>query len=660
MSRAEAFVNPHAAEAKTADAPAAVPVIDAAISAYLHRHEHKALLRFITCGSVDDGKSTLIGRMLHDTRRLLDDQLATLENDSRRHGTQNGALDFALLVDGLDAEREQGITIDVAYRFFDTDRRKFIVADCPGHEQYTRNMATGASTADLAIVLVDARKGLLTQTHRHSYIVSLLGIRHVVLAVNKMDLVDFDQGIFTRIEADYRALAAQLGIPHVTAIPLSALQGDNLLLRSSRTPWYAGPALLEHLETVDTRSADTRIDSGGEPLGFRMSVQWVCRPDQNFRGFAGTVAEGAIVPGQEIVALPSGRRSRIARIVAAGADLAVIDLPRAARGQAVTLTLEDEIDISRGDVIAATANPPQVSDQFAAHVLWMGESPLLPGRPYFLKIGARTVGASVTEIKHKIDVNTQEPLAAKLLELNEVGYCNLHLDQPIPFERYADSRALGGFILIDRQSNATVAAGTLDFALRRAENVHWQHVEVHKDARARSLAQTPRCLWFTGLSGSGKSTIANLVEKRLHAMGRHTYLLDGDNVRHGLNKDLGFSDEDRVENIRRVAEVAKLMVDAGLIVIVSFISPFRAERRLARELFGEGEFIEVFVDTPLAVAEQRDVKGLYAKARAGKIPNFTGIDSPYEVPEAAELRLQTVEESPEALTERVVERLLGG
>jgi bifunctional enzyme CysN/CysC len=628
------------------------------VAAYLQQHERKQLLRFITCGSVDDGKSTLIGRLLHDTRLLLDDQLAALESDSRRHGTQNGELDFALLVDGLQAEREQGITIDVAYRFFDTDRRKFIVADCPGHEQYTRNMATGASTADLAVVLVDARKGLLTQTHRHSYIVSLLGIRHVVLAVNKMDLVDFDQGIFTRIESDYRALAAQLGIPYVTAIPLSALQGDNLLQRSSRTPWYPGPTLLEHLESVDTRANGARIDSR-EALGFRMPVQWVCRPDQNFRGFAGTVAEGVIVPGEDIVALPSGRRSRIARIVAAGADLALIDLPRAARGQAVTLTLEDEIDISRGDVIAATASPPQVSDQFAAHVLWMGESPLLPGRPYLLKIGARTVGASVTEIKHKVDVNTQEPLAAKLLELNEVGYCNLHLDQPIPFEHYADSRALGGFILIDRQSNATVAAGTLDFALRRAENVHWQHVEVDKVARARSLAQTPRCLWFTGLSGSGKSTIANLVEKRLHAMGLHTYLLDGDNVRHGLNKDLGFSDEDRVENIRRVAEVARLMVDAGLIVLVSFISPFRAERRMARELFGEDEFIEVFVDTPLEEAERRDVKGLYAKARAGKIPNFTGIDSPYEVPEAAELRLATVEQSPEALAERVVERLLG-
>ncbi|MBP6748747.1 MAG: sulfate adenylyltransferase subunit CysN [Xanthomonadaceae bacterium] len=624
-----------------------------AVADYLQRHERKRLLRFITCGSVDDGKSTLIGRLLHDTRLLLDDQLAALERDSRRHGTQNGELDFALLVDGLQAEREQGITIDVAYRFFDTDRRKFIVADCPGHEQYTRNMATGASTADLAVVLVDARKGLLTQTHRHSYIVSLLGLRHVVLAVNKMDLVDFDRGIFARIESDYRALAAKLGIPHVVAIPLSALQGDNLLQRSARTPWYEGPTLLEHLETVDTREGER------DAPGFRMPVQWVCRPDQHFRGFAGTVAEGAIALGDDVVALPSGRRSRVARIVSADATHALIDRAQATRGEAVTVTLTDEIDISRGDVISAASAPAQVSDQFAAHVLWMGEQPLLPGRPYWLKIGARSVGASVTEIKHKVDVNTQEPLAAKLLELNEVGYCNLHLDQPIAFERYADSRALGGFILIDRQTNATVAAGTLDFALRRAENVHWQHLEVDKTARARSLGQTPRCLWFTGLSGSGKSTIANLVEKRLQAMGLHTYLLDGDNVRHGLNKDLGFSDQDRVENIRRVAEVARLMVDAGLIVLVSFISPFRAERRMARELFADGEFVEVFVDTPLEEVERRDVKGLYAKARAGKIPNFTGIDSPYEVPEAPELRLTTTDESAEALAERAVERLLG-
>ena len=627
---------------------------DAAVAAYLQQHEHKQLLRFITCGSVDDGKSTLIGRLLHDTKLLLDDQLAALHADSLRHGTQNGQIDFALLVDGLQAEREQGITIDVAYRFFNTDRRKFIVADCPGHEQYTRNMATGASTADLAIVLVDARKGLLTQTRRHSYIVSLLGIRHVVLAVNKMDLVDYDEAVFTRIVDDYRALAAQLGITHVTCIPLSALNGDNMLEPSARMPWHDGTTLLAHLETIDVEDARRSLSAQGGRL--RMPVQWVCRPDQNFRGFAGTIAAGTVAPGDEIVALPSGRRSRVARIVDGGGD----DLAQAGAGRAVTLTLQDEIDISRGDVIAAADAPPEVADQFAVHLLWMGEQALLPGRPYWLKIGARTVGASITEIKHRVDVNTQEHLAAKLLDLNEVGYCNLHLDQPVPFEAYADSRELGGFILIDRQTHATVAAGTLDFALRRAANIHWQHLTVDKAARARSLAQSPRCLWFTGLSGSGKSTVANLVDKRLIASGLHTYLLDGDNVRHGLNKDLGFSDEDRVENIRRVAEVARLMVDAGLIVLVSFISPFRAERRMARELFDDGEFIEVFVDTPLAVAESRDVKGLYGKARAGKIPNFTGIDSPYEVPEAAELRLDTQAETPEALAERVVKRLLDG
>jgi bifunctional enzyme CysN/CysC len=619
----------------------------AAVAAYLEQHEHKQLLRFITCGSVDDGKSTLIGRLLHDTKLLLDDQLAALEADSRRHGTQNGQIDFALLVDGLQAEREQGITIDVAYRFFSTDQRKFIVADCPGHEQYTRNMATGASTADLAIVLVDARKGLLTQTRRHSYIVSLLGIRHVVLAVNKMDLVDHDPAVFARIADDYRALAAQLGIPDVTAIPLSALNGDNMLSRSERMPWYAGPTLLEHLETVD-------ISHARRDLGLRLPVQWVCRPDQNFRGFAGTLVSGTARVGEEIVALPSGRRSKIARIVTGDGDL-----DTAITGQAVTLTLEDEIDISRGDVIAAASSPAQVADQFAAHLLWMGEHALLPGRPYWLKIGARTVGASVTEIKHRVDVNTQDHLAAKHLELNEVGYCNLHLDQPVAFESYADSRELGAFILIDRQTNGTVAAGTLDFALRRAANIHWQHLEVDKTARARSLGQAPRCVWFTGLSGSGKSTVANLVEKRLVALGLHTYILDGDNVRHGLNKDLGFSEEDRVENIRRVAEVSKLMVDAGLIVLVSFISPFRAERQMARELFGGDEFIEVFVDTPLDVAEGRDVKGLYAKARAGKIPNFTGIDSPYEAPVSPELRLDTVAHASEDLAEAVVRRILG-
>lgn len=616
------------------------------VPAYLAQHETKSLLRFITCGSVDDGKSTLIGRLLFETRALFADQLSALESDSRRHGTQGEAIDYALLLDGLSAEREQGITIDVAYRFFSTQRRKFIVADCPGHEQYTRNMATGASTADVAVVLVDARKGLLPQTRRHSYIVSLLGIRHVLLAVNKMDLVGYDFAVFDEIVEGYRALAAQLGIANVQAVPLSALQGDNLLQRSANTPWYDGPSVLEYLETVDaTRS--------GADVGFRLPVQWVNRPNQDFRGFAGTVAAGSIRPGDEVVALPSGRRSVVERIVTADGDL-----EGAREGQAITLTLRDELDVSRGDVIADAHRPPQVADQFAAHVLWMGEQPLLPGRPYWLKIGTRTVSASVTEIKHKTDVNTQEALAAKHLELNEVGFCNLYLDQAVAFEAYDDNRALGGFILIDRQSNATVAAGTLQFALRRAGNIHWQHLDVDKAARARLKGQAPRVLWFTGLSGSGKSTIANLVDKRLHALGYHTFILDGDNVRHGLNKDLGFTDEDRVENIRRVAEVARLMSDAGLIVLVSFISPFRAERRMARELFAPGEFVEVFVDTPLAVAEQRDVKGLYAKARAGQLRNFTGIDSPYEVPEAAELELDTVGDSAEALAQKVIDYLL--
>ncbi len=614
------------------------------VAAYLRQHETKSLLRFITCGSVDDGKSTLIGRLLYDTKLLLDDQISSLEADSRKHGTQGEQIDFALLVDGLDAEREQGITIDVAYRYFGTDKRKFIVADCPGHEQYTRNMATGASTADLAVVLVDARKGLLTQTRRHSYIVSLLGIKNVLLAVNKMDLVDYDEATFDAIVDGYRELAGTLGIPNVTCIPLSALMGDNILAPSPAMPWYSGPTLLAHLE-------DVQVEAVAADTAFRMPVQWVCRPDHAFRGFAGTIASGDIAPGIAIAVLPSGQRSKIARIVTADGDL-----PVAGAGQAVTLTLADEIDASRGDVIAVANDPAEVADQFAAHLLWLGEHQLLPGRPYWLKIGTRTVGATITEIKHKIDVNTQEELAAKHLELNEVAYCNLYLDQPIPFEAYADNHTLGGFILIDRQTNATVAAGTLDFALRRASNLHWQHVDVDKAARARIKHQSPRCVWFTGLSGSGKSTIANMVEKRLLAMGHHTYILDGDNVRHGLNRDLGFTDEDRVENIRRVAEVAKLMVDAGLIVLVSFISPFRAERRMAREMFDDGEFLEVFVDTPLEVAEQRDVKGLYAKARAGKLQNFTGVDSPYQAPQAPELRLQPTS-PPEDLAEQVLAQL---
>ena len=635
------------------------------IAAYLKCHEAKPRLRFITCGSVDDGKSTLIGRLLYESRNLFDDQLSALERDSRRHGTQGEAMDYALLLDGLDAEREQGITIDVAYRYFSTDRRSFIVADCPGHEQYTRNMATGASTADLAVVLVDARKGLLTQTRRHSYIAALFGIRQVVLAVNKMDLVDYSQSVFDQIVADYRVLATSLGIANVTAIPLSGLEGDNVISRSAAMPWFSGPALLEHLETVPlcgsgfSRDASALDDSEASrlkpllQLSFRMAVQWVCRPSQDFRGFTGQVAAGEVRVGDELVSTSSGRRSRVTSLMLGSEPLSV-----ASEGQSILLTLADEIDVSRGDVLAAAASPPPVSDQFGAHLLWMGDEPMLPGRSYWLKAGARTVVAQVTEIKYKADVNTQERIAAKRLALNEVAACNISLDRPIAFESYADNPSLGSFILIDRQTLATVACGTLDFALRRAANVHWQALDVDQHARAAIKGQSPRCLWFTGLSGSGKSTIANLVEKRLLASGHHTYLLDGDNVRHGLSRDLGFSDEDRVENIRRVAEVAKLMVDAGLIVLVSFISPFRSERRMARSMFAPGEFVEVFVDTPLAEAERRDVKGLYAKARAGEIPNFTGISSPYEIPEAAELVLDTSALTAERLAEQVVEAAL--
>ncbi|HET7359723.1 MAG TPA: sulfate adenylyltransferase subunit CysN [Rhodanobacteraceae bacterium] len=618
----------------------------AAIDDLLARHEAKGLLRLITCGSVDDGKSTLLGRLLYDSKLLLDDQLAALASASRQHGTQGDALDFALLVDGLAAEREQGITIDVAYRFFGTDRRKFIVADCPGHEQYTRNMATGASTADLAVVLVDARKGLLVQTRRHSYICALLGIRHVVLAVNKMDLAGYAEDVFVRIEDEYRALAARLGIDQVTAIPLSALRGDNVTAASPNMPWYAGATLLRHLEAV-------QVEAAGTATGFRMPVQWVNRPDASFRGYAGTVAAGRVGVGMEVVVAPAGTRSRVARIVTAAGDI-----DAAAAGDAITLTLADELDASRGDVVAEAAQPPPIADQFAAHLLWMGDAPLLPGRAYLLKIGARTVNATVNAIRYKVDVDTQEQLAARRLALNEVGYCHLSLDQDIAFEPYARNRVLGGFILIDRLRNTTVAAGTIDFALRRATNLHWQHTGIDAAARAEAKGQKPACLWFTGLSGAGKSTIADAVEKRLHAQGFHTYLLDGDNVRHGLNRDLGFTDEDRVENIRRVAEVAKLMVDAGLIVLVSFISPFRAERRMARDLFADGDFIEVFVDTPLAVCEARDVKGLYAKARAGQLRNFTGIDSPYEPPQHAEIVLQTEGVATEQLAGRVIDRLL--
>ncbi|SOD98812.1 sulfate adenylyltransferase subunit CysN [Caenispirillum bisanense] len=610
---------------------------------YLARQEGKDLLRFITCGSVDDGKSSLIGRLLYDCKLLFEDQLAALESDSTRFGTTGtGNLDLALLVDGLAAEREQGITIDVAYRFFTTDKRKFIVADTPGHEQYTRNMATGASTADVAVLLVDARKGVLTQTRRHSYIVSLLGIRHVVMAVNKMDLVDWDQGTFERIAADYRTFAGRLGIDHVTCVPVSAITGGNVTTASPDTPWYEGPTLLAHLETVQVAS-----DARSKP--FRLPVQWVNRPHLDFRGFSGTIVGGSVQPGDTVAILPSGRTSTVTRIVTMDGDLA-----RGVAGQAVTLTLADEVDVSRGDVIASAAARPEVTDQFAAHVVWMHDQPLLPGRPYLLRLGTTTVGAQVTELKHRVDVNTLDHSAAKHLDLNEVGMCNLSLDRPVPFDPYAANRDMGGFILIDRLTNATVACGMIDFALRRAGNIHWQATQVDKAARAAAKGQVPCVLWFTGLSGAGKSTVADLVEQELHRMGRHTMLLDGDNVRHGLNRDLGFTDEDRVENIRRVAEVAKLMVGAGLITLVSFISPFRSERRMARELMGDGEFLEVFVDAPLDVCESRDPKGLYRKARAGQLPNFTGIGSPYEPPEAPELRLAAGEETPEALAARVV------
>ena len=609
---------------------------------FLAAQEKKSLLRFLTCGSVDDGKSTLIGRLLYDTKLLFEDTLSALEKDSRKFGTAGDDIDFALLVDGLEAEREQGITIDVAYRFFATNQRKFIVADTPGHEQYTRNMATGASNSDLAVILVDARKGVLTQTRRHAFIAALLGIRHVVLAVNKIDLVKYSQGVFEGIVREFEEFAKQLEFSNLVAIPLSARHGDNVIAKSAATPWYDGPALLDHLERVD-------VDSARANRPFRLPVQWVNRPDLNFRGFAGTVMGGRIETGDEVVVAKSGRASKIARIVTQDGDI-----PEAVVGDAVTVTLVDEVDISRGDVLCAPHARPDVSDQFAAHLLWMAEEELLPGRQYLLKLATATVPATISALKHKVDVNTLGHLAGKTLALNEVGYCNFSLSQPLAFDPYRENRDMGGFILIDRFTNATAGAGMIDFGLRRATNVHWQALDVNKVARARLKGQRPAVLWFTGLSGSGKSTIANLVEKALAAEGRHTYLLDGDNVRHGLNRDLGFTDADRVENIRRVGETAKLFLDAGLIVLVSFISPFRSERRMARELVGEGEFIEIFVDTPLEVCMARDPKGLYEKARAGTIKNFTGIDSPYEAPERSELTIKTVAAPPELQAEKIL------
>ena len=616
------------------------------IDGYLKQHEAKSLLRFITCGSVDDGKSTLIGRMLYESKVLFEDQLAQVKAESRRWGTQGDEIDFALLVDGLAAEREQKISIDVAYRFLTTEKRKFIVADTPGHEQYTRNMITGASTADVAVILIDARKGLLTQTYRHSYLVSLVGIRKVVLAINKMDLVEWSQQAFEEIERQYREFAPRIGLEDITAIPLSALRGDNVIVPGENMPWYTGPTLIEYLDTVELD--ETRRERA--PL--RLPVQWVNRPHLDFRGFSGTIASGVVRPGDRLRAQPSGRESVVRRIVTADGDL-----PVAVAGQSVTLTLADEIDVSRGDMLSSAAEPAEVADQFEATIVWMSDEPLLPERSYLFKLGPATTNAVVTEMKYKVNVNTLERLAARTFDLNEIGVCNIALDRAVPFDPYKANAETGGFILIDRMSNQTVGAGMLHFALRRSHNIHRQHLEINKAARSSQKGQQPVVLWFTGLSGAGKSTIANLVEKKLFEMGRHSYLLDGDNMRHGLNRDLGFTEADRVENIRRVGEVARLMTDAGLIVLTAFISPFISERAMARRLLAEGEFIEIHVDTPLEVAEERDVKGLYRKARAGELENFTGIDSPYEPPENPELTINTVDCSATDAADQVIDYL---
>lgn len=621
-------------------------LITSNIDQYLQSHEQKSMLCFITCGSVDDGKSTLIGRLLFESKMLFEDQLIAVEADSRRYGTQGEEMDFALLVDGLAAEREQGITIDVAYRFFSTDKRKYIVADTPGHEQYTRNMVTGASTADAAIIMVDARKGLLPQTRRHSYLVSLLGIRHIVVAINKMDLVDYSENAFKSIIQDYEKLAQHLGLENVTFLPISAFKGDNITEPSTNTPWYSGPSLMDILESAE-------VDEDASANGpFRMPIQWVNRPNLDFRGFAGTIAGGRIRPGDHICVQPSGLKTTVARIVTMDGDL-----DEAVAGQSITLTTTDEIDISRGDVISTAEAPAEIADQFNCTINWMHETPLLPGRPYLMKIGTQTVTTTITDIKHRVNVNNFQHMAAKTLELNDIGVCNINLDRPIPFDPYSQNRDMGSFILIDRLSNNTVGAGMIDFALRRADNIHMQPVDIDKNARRHIKGQKSCVLWFTGLSGAGKSTIANALEKRLHTMGHHTYLLDGDNVRHGLNKDLGFTDSDRVENIRRITEVSKLMVDAGLIVINAFISPFRTERDMARSMFEDNEFLEIYVDTPLEIVEKRDVKGLYRKSRSGKLSNFTGIDSPYEAPESPELRVNTITTDVDAAVEQIIIKL---
>ncbi len=618
------------------------------INAYLDLHQHKSMLRFITCGSVDDGKSTLIGRLLYDSKMIFEDQLESLEYDSKKVGTQGQEIDFALLVDGLAAEREQGITIDVAYRFFATEKRKYIVADTPGHEQYTRNMVTGASTADLAVILIDARKGILTQTRRHSYLAHLIGIKNIVLAVNKMDLIDYNQSQYDQIVSDYAEFAQQIGITDFTPIPLSGLKGDNIASKSDAMPWYDGVSLIDHLDDLQISSDSNHSED------FRMAVQWVNRPNLDFRGFSGQITKGTIAPGDPVRILPSGKTTIVDKIVTMDGDL-----ENAYKGQSVTLTLKDEVDCSRGDVIVAADNPPEVADQFETTIVWMAEDAMLPGRAYQMKIGTQLVSATVQSPKYQINVNSHEQMAAKTLELNNIGVCEISTDKRITFEAYSDNRAMGGFILIDRITNATVAAGMIHFALRRSQNVHWQAIDINREAHATLKNQKPRTLWFTGLSGSGKSTIANLVEKKLHALGKHTYLLDGDNVRHGLNKDLGFTDTDRVENIRRIAEVANLMTDAGLIVLTAFISPFRAERQMARNLLQDGEFIEIHVNTPLEVAEQRDVKGLYKKARSGELKNFTGIDSPYEAPENAEITVDTTTMSAEEAADAIVKHILG-
>ncbi|MCU1393842.1 MAG: sulfate adenylyltransferase, large subunit [Ilumatobacteraceae bacterium] len=625
-------------------------LISSDIEAYLDIHEHKSLLRFITCGSVDDGKSTLIGRLLYETHLVFEDHMAALEADSKKFGTQGADLDFALLVDGLSAEREQGITIDVAYRFFSTERRKFIVADTPGHEQYTRNMVTGASTAELAVILVDARKGVITQTRRHSYLVSLLGIKRIVLAINKLDLVDYSESVFEEIKADYAAFADEIGLGaasgvEITSIPISALRGDNITMASPNMPWYAGPSLIEHLETVE-------IGDTAHTGPFRLPVQWVNRPDSEFRGFSGTIVGGSVRPGDSITSMPSGVTSTVARICTFDGDLT-----EGVAGQAVTIVLDDEIDVSRGSVLCATDAPAEIADQFEAHVIWMHDTAMQPGRQYLLKVGATIAGLTISPPKYKVDVNTLEHLAAKTLTLNEIGVCTISTDRAIAFDPYSVNRDTGGFVIIDRLTNATVGAGLLHFGLRRSTNVHWQTIDVTPDARSLLMGHRPSVIWLTGLSGAGKSTIANQVEQRLHAIGAHTFLLDGDNIRHGLNRDLGFTEADRIENIRRIGEVTRLMVDAGLIVLVSFISPFRAERDLACELVGADRFCEVFVHAPIEVAEARDPKGLYAKARAGQLPNFTGVDSPYEQPEHPTLVIDTTTTSPEAASQTIVEHL---